>query len=111
LSLNAVSASSRRSFRQRAEDSSLPHASAERGRRLFFSIGICVLAVLSAVILIAFGGITEKLIPLFAVGAFSAFTFSQAGMVLHCRQTCALVARTSRVIHGLGPVPSGLALL
>ena len=48
-----------------AEDSFLPHAFAERGRRLVFSMGIIVLAILSGLILIAFGGITEKLIPLF----------------------------------------------
>src|ERR1700737_2840469 len=69
-----------------AEDSFLPHAFAERGRRLVFSIGISVLAILSGLILIAFGGITEKLIPLFAVGAFSAFMLSQTGMVFHWRQ-------------------------
>ena len=94
-----------------AEDSFLPHAFAERGRRLVFSIGICVLAILSAAILIAFGGITEKLIPLFAVGAFSAFTFSQAGMVFHWRQKRGRGARTSLVINGIGAVATGIALI
>ena len=56
------------------------------GRRLVYSQGILVLAVLSAGLLIAFGGITDHLIPLFAVGAFLAFTLSQAGMVVHWRR-------------------------
>ena len=41
------------------------------------------MTVLSALLLIIFGGITDRLIPLFAVGAFLAFTLSQAGMVVH----------------------------
>jgi len=94
-----------------AEDSFLPHAFAERGRRLVFSIGICVLAILSAAILIAFGGITERLIPLFAVGAFGAFTFSQAGMVFHWRKKGGRGARTSLVINGVGATATGIALV
>src|SRR6266478_8982236 len=111
FSANTSFAGFPRVCRQLAEDSFLPHAFAERGRRLVFSIGICVLAVLSAAILIAFDGITEKLIPLFAVGAFSAFTFSQAGMVFHWRQKRGRVARTSLVINGIGAVATGIALI
>lgn len=66
-----------------AEDSFLPHFFAERGRRLVFSYGIILLATVSALLLIVFQGITLSLIPLFAVGAFSAFTFSQVSMVVH----------------------------
>ncbi|HJZ67685.1 MAG TPA: APC family permease [Blastocatellia bacterium] len=94
-----------------AEDNFLPHAFAERGRRLVFSIGISVLAILSALILIAFGGITEKLIPLFAVGAFSAFTFSQAGMVIHWRRKRGRGFRTSLVVNGVGAMATGIALV
>jgi amino acid transporter len=93
-----------------AEDDFLPHAFAERGRRLVFSIGISVLAILSALILIAFGGITEKLIPLFAVGAFSAFTFSQAGMVIHWRRRRGRGFRTSLAVNAIGATATGLAL-
>lgn len=63
-----------------AEDNYLPHFFAERGGRLVYSYGIIVLAVLSAILLIAFRGNTFDLIPLFAVGAFSAFFLSQLGM-------------------------------
>jgi len=94
-----------------AEDSFLPHAFADRGRRLVFSIGITVLAILSGLILIAFGGITEKLIPLFAVGAFSAFTLSQAGMVAHWWQKRGRAARTSLVVNGLGATATSVALV
>lgn len=66
-----------------AEDYYLPHFFAEKGRRLVFTYGIVLLSSASAILLIAFQGITIKLIPLFAVGAFTAFLFSQAGMVVY----------------------------
>ena len=66
-----------------AEDRFLPSGFATRGRRLVYTDGIVVLAVISGFLLIVFGGITDKLIPLFAVGAFGAFLFSQLGMVKH----------------------------
>jgi len=59
-----------------AEDNFLPYFFAEKGRRLVFSYGIIILAIASAIILILFKGITSRLIPLFAIGAFSAFVFS-----------------------------------
>jgi hypothetical protein len=66
--------------------------------------------VLSAGLLIAFGGITDKLIPLFAVGAFLAFTLSQAGMVAHWRKVGGPQARTSMVINAAGAICTGVAL-
>jgi amino acid transporter len=69
-----------------AEDRFLPVSFANRGRRLVYSEGILVLAVLTAVLLVVFGGVTDRLIPLYAVGAFLAFTLSQAGMVAHWRK-------------------------
>ena len=77
-----------------AEDNFLQHIFAHRGRRLVFSHGFVVLAILSAILLIAFGGITYKLIPLFAVGAFSAFLFSQAGMILSWLRLKMIVSST-----------------
>jgi hypothetical protein len=61
-------------------------------------------------ILIGFGGITEKLIPLFAIGAFSAFTLSQAGMVGHWLRKRGSGARVSIFINGTGAVCTGIAL-
>jgi amino acid transporter len=66
-----------------AQDRFLPTAFAGVGRRLVFSVGILFLTVTSGLLLVAFRGITDRLIPLFAVGAFLAFTLSQAGMVMH----------------------------
>ena len=66
-----------------ARDGFLPRAFAVVGRRLVYSVGILFLATAAGLLLIAFGGITDRLIPLFAVGAFLAFTLSQAGMVAH----------------------------
>jgi hypothetical protein len=57
-----------------------------RGRRLLFSHGIYALTGLTAVILILFKGVTDRLIPLYAIGAFLAFTLSQAGMVMHWKK-------------------------
>lgn len=77
LSANTSFADFPRLCRAVAEDGYLPHAFVNRGRRLVYSEGICVLAALAAVLLIMFDGVTDNLIPLFAVGAFLAFTLSQ----------------------------------
>jgi amino acid transporter len=66
-----------------ANDNYLPHALAERGRRLVFSYGIIILALLAGLLLLIFDGVTDRLIPLYAIGAFLAFTMSQSGMVVH----------------------------
>lgn len=66
-----------------ARDRFLPRQFANRGDRLVFSNGIVILALFSAVLVIAFGGDTSRLIPLYAVGVFLSFTLSQAGMVRH----------------------------
>jgi len=69
-----------------AQDEFLPRPFAAIGRRLVSSVGIGYLAVTAGLLLIAFGGITDRLIPLFAIGAFLTFTMSQAGMVQHWRR-------------------------
>lgn len=66
-----------------ARDSYAPRAFLRLGDRLAFSNGVVVLAVLAALIYVAFAGQTNPLIPLFAVGVFLAFTLSQTGMVVH----------------------------
>ena len=91
-----------------AEDGYLPHAFSARGRRLVFSYGISVLALLSGILLTLFGGITDRLIPLFAVGAFLAFTLSQAGMVVHWWRRQAWHAM---LINGLGATATGITVL
>jgi amino acid transporter len=93
-----------------AEDDFLPHAFAHKGRRLVYSLGITILALLAGLLLILFGGITDRLIPLFAVGAFLAFTLSQAGMVVHWQRTGGPGTGPARLINGLGAGATGIAL-
>lgn len=93
-----------------ASDDYLPHAFANRGRRLVYTLGIVILAVLSGLLLIGFHGVTDRLIPLFAVGAFGAFTLSQAGMVVHWRKTGGRGRGLSLLINGVGAVATALAL-
>jgi amino acid transporter len=93
-----------------AEDGFLPTAFTTRGRRLVFSHGIVVLAILSAVLLIVFGGITDRLIPLFAIGAFGAFLFSQAGMVRHWSRKCGRRFRIKLFWNALGALTTAIVL-
>ena len=112
LSANTSFADFPRLCRLLAEDEYLPGPFANLGRRLVYSIGITILAIFSAVILIVFGGITDKLIPLFAVGAFSAFTLSQAGMIVHWQRSPAgKHRRTKMLINILGASGTAAALL
>src|SRR5207249_3090127 len=69
-----------------AEDDFLPGAFAVVGRRLVFSVGILYLAVTAEILLVVFGGISDRLIPFFAIDAFLTFTMSQAGMLAHWRR-------------------------
>ena len=79
-----------------------------RGRRLVYSRGNCMFsAALAAALLIIFGGVTDRLIPLFAVGAFLAFTLSQAGMVFHWRRRGGPGAVHSMLVNGLGAFATG----
>lgn len=98
-----------------AADGFLPRPFAIVGRRLVFSVGIVYLAITAGVLLIAFGGITEHLIPLFAVGAFLTFTLSQSGMVVHWlrerRRERRPRARLHLAINGLGASVTALALV
>ncbi len=110
LSANTSFADLPRLCRIIAEDGYLPRSFANVGRRLVYSNGIVVLAILSGLLLVVFGGITDRLIPLFAVGAFSAFTLSQAGMVMHWRRTGGAHSRVAMAINGLGAVATGIAL-
>ena len=86
LSANTSYAGFPRLCRLVALDSYLPRVFALLGRRLVYTVGILFLTGLCVVLLVAFKGITDKLIPLYAVGAFLAFTLSQAGMVMHWRK-------------------------
>ncbi len=94
-----------------AEDGFLPTAFANRGRRLVYTEGIIVLTIFTAALLIGFGGITDRLIPLFAVGAFLAFTMSQAGMVAHWKRAGGKRARQSMALNLTGAIATGLTVI
>jgi len=111
LSANTGFADFPRLCRVIANDGFLPSGFAHRGRRLVYSQGIIVLALLSAGLLIAFEGITDRLIPLFAIGAFLAFTLSQAGMVEHWRRLGGPHARKSMAINAAGAASTGVTLV
>jgi amino acid transporter len=86
LSANTAFADFPRVTRAVAMNDFLPHVFILRGRRLLFSHGIYALTALTAVILILFSGNIDSIISLYAIGAFLAFTLSQAGMVVHWRK-------------------------
>ena len=102
LSANTSFADFPRVCRAVAEDGYLPNSFSNQGRRLVYSEGIWLLAVLSGILLIAFRGLTDRLIPLFAVGAFLAFTLSQSGMVAHWWKKPQRGSRIAIAVNGLG---------
>jgi amino acid transporter len=111
LSANTGFADFPRLCRIIAIDGYLPHAFAHRGRRLVYSHGIIVLAVLAGGLLIHYRGITDKLIPLYAVGAFLAFTLSQAGMVAHWKKVGGPHSKKSMIINATGAFCTGVTLV
>jgi amino acid transporter len=111
LSANTAFADLPRLCRIIALDGYLPRSLANRGRRLVFSEGIFVLTALCGVLLILFGGVTDRLIPLYAVGAFLAFTLSQLGMVFHWRRVRGPHAGRYMFINGLGALVTGITVL
>jgi hypothetical protein len=84
----------------------LPRVFLLRGRRLLYSWGIYVLVGLTALLLIIFRGVTDRLIPLYAIGAFMAFTLSQAGMVMHWKRQGG--APLKMFLSGLGAFATGI---
>jgi amino acid transporter len=111
LSANTSFADFPRLCRMVARDDYLPHSLTTRGRRLVYSQGIWALAIMAALLLTLFGGVTDRLIPLFAVGAFLAFTLSQAGMVEHWRKNAkGFGSAHGMAVNGIGALATGLTL-
>jgi amino acid transporter len=111
LSANTAFADFPRLCRAIAQNNYLPHAFAYRGRRLVYTYGIAVLAVLTGLLLVLFGGVTDRLIPLYAVGAFLAFTLSQTGMVVHWFKKRGPHWLKSALVNGLGAFVAGLTVI
>jgi amino acid transporter len=108
LSANTAFADFPRLTRAIALKGYAPNIFTLRGRRLLYSWGIYVLVLLTASLLILFRGVTDRLIPLYAIGAFMAFTLSQAGMVVHWMRRREPHARLRIFVNGLGAVATGI---
>lgn len=91
-----------------ADDDFLPHQLRDRGHRLVFSNGIILLTIAAIVLLVAFGGVTTRLIPLYAVGVFLSFTLSQAGMVRHHLRIRERGWQRSLAINAVGATATGI---
>jgi amino acid transporter len=111
LSANTAFADFPRLCRAIAQNNYLPHSFGYRGRRLVYTYGIVVLAVLCGGLLIFFGGVTDRLIPLYAVGAFLAFTLSQSGMVMHWLKKRGPHWLKSALVNGLGALVTGITVI
>jgi len=109
LSANTSFAGLPRVAKLLADDDYLPHGFASRGPRLVYTWGVVSLTLLAALLLVVFGGVTDRLVPLFAIGAFLAFTLSQLGMVGHWRR---LRQRgLPLALNAFGAAASGVTLL
>jgi amino acid transporter len=111
LSANTAFADFPRLTRAIALNDYLPHVFLIRGRRLLYSYGIFALVFLTASLLVLFRGVTDRLIPLYAIGAFMAFTLSQAGMVVHWWKNRTPNWAPRMVVNGFGAFATGVTLL
>jgi amino acid transporter len=94
-----------------ARDRYVPRQLMNQGDRLAFSNGIIGLSVFAAILLIAYGGDTHSLIPLYMIGVFASFTLSQAGMVMHWRRLRGPRWKTSAAVNGFGALVTGVVLV
>ncbi|MBM3659696.1 MAG: APC family permease [Actinobacteria bacterium] len=94
-----------------AKDGYLPRQFANRGDRLVFSNGVIFLALAAGALIVAFGGVTNALIPLYAVGVFTSFTLSQTGMVRHHLADRQRGWRKSAVINTVGACATFVVLI
>ncbi len=94
-----------------AADGYLPHQLANRGDRLVFSNGVLALATVAASLIVAFGGDTSRLIPLYAVGVFCGFTLSQIGMVRHHQNEKEEGWRRNAAINLVGAIATFVVLM
>ncbi|TWD96403.1 amino acid/polyamine/organocation transporter (APC superfamily) [Neobacillus bataviensis] len=85
-----------------AQDNNMPRMFSNRGDRLAFNHGIITLGVLASILLIVFGGRTESLIPLYAIGVFLSFTMAQVGLVIKWCKEKSQGWKRKAIINGIG---------
>lgn len=108
LSANTAFAGFPRVLRVIAAGGYLPRVFTLRGRRLLYSWGVYMLVLLTGSLLLIFRGVTDRLIPLYAIGAFLAFTLSQSGMVQHWRTHPGKGSGLKMAINGIGATATGI---
>lgn len=91
-----------------ADDDFLPHQLKDQGYRLVFSNGIILLTIAAGALLVLFGGVTTRLIPLYAIGVFTSFTLSQSGMVVHHLRAREPRWQISLTINAVGAVVTAI---
>jgi hypothetical protein len=89
-----------------AGDNFMPRQLTKRGHRLVFSNGIIFLAIAAIGLLLLTDAKVDKLIPLYAIGVFTSFTLSQAGMARHHIREKEEGWRSGLFINGTGAVLS-----
>lgn len=94
-----------------ARDGFVPRQFQNRGDRLVFSNGILVLTVLAMFLVVAFDANLNRLIQLYVVGVFTAFTLSQAGMVRRWLRLKEPGWQRAAAINGFGAVATGVVLV
>jgi hypothetical protein len=94
-----------------SRDRFLPRQFMNQGDRLAFSNGILILALFAGILILAFGGDTQSLLPLYMIGVFVSFTLSQTGMVLRWRKNREPARRTAAIINSFGAIVTGIVLI
>ena len=94
-----------------SRDRYLPRQFMNQGDRLAFSNGILVLSVFAAILMVAFRGDTQSLLPLYMIGVFLSFTLSQTGMVIHWRKTREAGWKSSAAVNGFGALVTFIVLI
>ncbi len=93
-----------------ARDRFMPRQLSNQADKLVFSNGILLLGFFAIALIIVFHGSVDRLIPLYAVGVFTAFTLSQAGMVVHWRRLKSKGWHVKAVINGMGAIATFIVL-
>ena len=93
-----------------ARDGFLPRQLSLLGDRLVYSNGIILLSLCAALLVVIFQGNTNAVIPLYAVGVFTSFTLSQAGMVRRWFKERTRGWRSSAAVNALGAVVTAIVL-
>ncbi len=93
-----------------ARDGFMPRQLSNLGDKLTFTNGIILLGLFSVLLIMAFGGSTDRLIPLYAIGVFIAFTLSQVGMVIHWWKVRGRAWEIKAAVNGLGAIATFIVL-